>query len=173
MFARDLTNDFERPIRRLQGSLQEESRREELATRANVFLSVVTLFLGSLFFNLKAVLLLAQSGRIARYALFGAWGSFFVALASIVISLFVRKFEAPFDPVNVIEGMGDGDVDDGAFFEARMLDMAVTTNTNMSINDRIASWLQLAGATILMGFSCAVLFLIAAALNPVDLGTQE
>ena len=147
----------------------EDERHNHLGTRANVYITVVTFFLGALFFRIDVFLKITSESMEALIALLFTWCCLFVSLLFAFISLQIRDFELPFVPSEAAEELDEDGMTEDEFLDNRVVDFSVVLDRNLEANNRIGTWLELAGYALLIGLTCAIIFLTIALFVPVAL----
>ena len=152
-----------------QALYDEEAKRfAELESRARLYFSIASLYVGAIAFKFDDVVKLV--GRInlpaVHIVLDGAL--FIVAILFCVLAMQVREYEgiaAPYDILHLFEV--EGVPSDGDFFHDRIVDYAVAVKRNSRINNRIAIWLSVSGFSILSGVAGQVLMFVYIAIRQV------
>ena len=142
---------------------EESKRLAELVTRAKVYLSIATFFLGALGFKVGDAIVTVSP--VAKIAFLLAALSFIVAFTLIILSLRVYSYEGICDLEEVIDTFGDEPPEDGGFLDDRIVDLAVACNRNSELNDKRADLLQWASYAMLIGIVTVFMsFVLGAAL---------
>lgn len=150
---------------------EENTRLNELVTRAKVYLSVETFFLGALLFKFDLVLKMTKDAPILSLTFILSAVFFFVALLLTILSLRMLPYEAIFSPKQVINKFGETPPEDSDFLDDRIADLAVATEKNRKQNNRRANDLQWAGICLMIGFGTSIAFLLGAIIiRPISGG---
>lgn len=141
---------------------EEAERYSALGTRSNLYLTVITFYLGVILLKVDDVLKFASGFRVS-VVWFLCVGMFFViALLLTVAAIRIREYEGVCDPEEVIAGFGKHPPTDTKFLDDRIVDLAVATNRNSAQNDRVAGLLQWAATVILLAVLIQVaVFMVA------------
>jgi len=130
---------------------EESKRYSELNGKANLYITIITFYLGAIAFNFKAVLEFTGSVAPAKWLYSAVALVLVAALLCTVNAMRVRTFEGVCDPEKVINDFPDDSI----------ADLAVATNRNFAQNNRIAGSLSWASVFILLaGFIQFCLFLM-------------
>ena len=148
----------------------EIDRSKDLTATGRIYLTVASFFLGGAAFQasdqLASINSLAQTLLGAALLLLG------IAFVLVVISLFVFTYESTFDPLELLESE-DGLLEDDAFLEDRVVDLAVATQRNFEINDNRAKLLKVASATLLAGVLVALVVFAVTVFYPQSLSIEQ
>lgn len=144
---------------------EENTRLNELVTRAKVYLSLTTFVLGAFFLKIDTVLEITRGVPILGLTAFISETVFFAALVITVLSLRIMGYEGVCSPEKEIRRYGEQLPDDGEFLEDRIVDMAFATERNRKQNNRRGKCLKLAGVCLMIGFGSLLAFLIMTIAN--------
>jgi len=127
---------------------EEAQRYSSLGTRANLYLTVITFYLGVILLKVDDLLkfLMGLGVSIVWFLCIGI--VLVVALLLTVKAVDIRKYEGICDPEKVIYGFGEAPPTDEDFLDERVVDLAVATNRNSAQNDRVARLLKWAARVI-------------------------
>ena len=143
---------------------EESQRHTDLESRAKLFLTIITAYLGAVAFKTTDVLVFLTKFRISFswYLLLGA--CLVVALLFTVFAMGIRTYEGVFDPeVEIRSYRGKPKpLTDDEFLDRRIADLAVATNRNTRVNNKIANTLRWAGILILLGITVQLAIFILA-----------
>jgi hypothetical protein len=141
----------------------EESRRySDLGTRCNLYLTIITFYLGVILLKIDDVLKFVADFRVSVFWFLSIGLLFVAALLLTVRAMGIREFEGIFDPEEVIESFGKEPPSDENFLDDRIVDLAVATNRNSAQNDQTATLLQWAARILFLAvFLQVVVFLLA------------
>ncbi|MEO0966238.1 MAG: hypothetical protein AAFY08_14105 [Planctomycetota bacterium] len=130
---------------------EERERYSELISRGKIYLTICSFFVGGLAFAFSDIFGAASSGAVALAML--AIFFFVVAFLLIIMALGVYEYERPFDPEEVIKEYERAVTapNDASFLTSRIVDTAVATNHNATINDWRARLLQYASLLMFVG----------------------
>lgn len=142
----------------------EDKRMTELVTRAKVYLSIATFFLGGLAFKMgDPVLLISTAAQIIYFV---AAGLFILAFSFILAALFIYSYEGVTDLIEVIEEFQAKPPSDTDFLDDRIVDLAIACDRNVRQNDKRAVLLQIASFVMLLGVLAASASFVAAVAAP-------
>src|ERR1700684_3953239 len=85
---------------------EEAERYSALGTRSNLYLTVITFYLGVILLKVDDVLKFASEFRVPSVWFLCIGMLLVVALLLIVAAIRIREYEGVCDPVEVIEGFG-------------------------------------------------------------------
>jgi len=129
---------------------EEGQRYLSLGTRSNLYLTVITFYLGVVLLKVDDLLKFTSDFGIS-IVWFLCVGILLVsALAFTIRAVDIRDYEGVCDPERVIEAFGDTPPSDEDFLDDRVVDMAVATSRNSAQNDRAARLLQWSARTIFL-----------------------
>lgn len=111
---------------------EESDRYSGLERRSNLYLTIITFYLGVILFKVEDLLKVVSQFRIPL-GLFLAVGVALVgALFLTVLAMGIHEYEGICDPERVIKDFGKSHPDDDQFLDDRIVDLAVATNRNAS-----------------------------------------
>jgi hypothetical protein len=127
---------------------EEQARYVHLEKRANLYLTVITFYLGAIVFKVEDLMKFAT-----RFGLSAVWflaiGALLgFALLLVVRAVSIRAYERLFDPKQEIKSYADRQPADAEFLDKRLADFAVATDRNAKQNDRVAKLLRWAAWSI-------------------------
>lgn len=127
---------------------EEAQRYSDLGTRSNLYLTVITFYLGVILLKIDDL-----SKFVARFQVSVLWFLLIGVLLVIAFLLTVRaisihKYEGICDPEKVIKSFGKSPITDSAFLDDRIVDLSVATNRNSTQNNKVATSLQWAARVI-------------------------
>lgn len=156
---------------------EESERYSQLGTRCNLYLTIITFYLGVIFLKIDDILKFVAVFQVSVFLVLVLGILFVAALAFTVLALRIREYEGIFDPEEVIDSFGPKPPSDGEFLDKRIVDLAVATNRNSVQNNRVASLLQWSASLIFVAVLLQVVifwFAIRHAKNAANVGqTQE
>lgn|SRR5574341_1099817 len=132
---------------------EEDARYSSLIDRGKIYLSIISIFFGGIFFKLDWIVENRHWLRNALWFYVGGVACFFAALILVCLSLQILAYEAPSDPNKVIE-QGELELKQPLFINARITDLAVAYQRNSRQNDRRALLLRFALSAIVLGVLC-------------------
>lgn len=141
---------------------QENTRYGELETRAEFYLSVITIFLGVLAFKTEDIGKLAKLFDVPVGILLLSALPFVVALFCVVFATSIRGYESAADPEDLVDAPLPADDE---FREDRMADFTVAVGRNSAANDNVASWLTASSIALTVGVVAQLLLMGYAALR--------
>jgi hypothetical protein len=132
-----------------RGAYEEENERHSgLESRAKLYLTIITAYLGAVAFKTTDVLAFLKTFDIPFYWYLLLGICLILALLLAVCAMGIRKYEGVFDAEAEIKSFGDKPPADEDFFDKRIVDLAVATNRNSAVNNRIATYLQWSGILV-------------------------
>jgi len=152
---------------------EEAQRYSNLGTRSNLYLSIVTFYLGVIFFKIEDILKFA-----VRFQLPVVWFLILgillvIAFLLIVRAISIHDYEGVFDPEGVIKSFGKAPPQDNDFLDDRIVDLAVATNRNSTQNDKVAGFLRWAARIILLAVLLQVVLFGVAIIHAKDLPYED
>ena len=147
-----------------RAAYEEESERHSgLESRAKLYLTIITAYLGAVAFKTSDVLNFLNRFCVPYYWYLFLAVCLVVALLLAICAMGIRKYEGVFDPEKEIKRLGDKPPTDDDFLDKRIVDLAVATNRNSAINNRVAEYLQYSGILIFLAV-CLQLVIFAIAI---------
>lgn len=144
---------------------EEADRYAKLAARAQVLLSVITLYLAAFAFKFEDIKKFIDPYGISTYLAISVAIVLLLALISTILAVRIRSYEGIADPEEIIKGYIDDEPTDSDFLDARIADLAVATNRNSEINNRVANWLAAASWLLVLGLLLHLVVLVIAWLG--------
>jgi hypothetical protein len=141
---------------------EEAKRYSDLDSRAKLYLTIATFYLGALVFRYSDLKAFNDVLKIPFLAYILIIAPMLLALLCVIVAVRIRKFEGLFNPEQVLEDLGSTPPKDEDFRDDRIVDLAVATNRNKRQNDRIANYLALASIMIGVAVGSHVLILAIA-----------
>jgi hypothetical protein len=142
---------------------EESTRYSSLAARAQLYFSVVSLYVGAIAFKFDEIRKLAETFRVPALLLLIAGVCMLASLLMTILAVAIRNYEGLCDPVEVIEGFGDTPPTDSDFLDDRIAEAAVATNLNFKQNNRTANFLSWAVFLLFIGVALYLgIFIVAA-----------
>jgi hypothetical protein len=127
---------------------EESEHNLALESRAKLYLTIITAYLGAVAFKTTDVLVFL--GRFCIpfcwYLLLGV--CLLLALLLVICAMGIRKYEGVFDPKAEIQSLGEKAPTDEEFLDKRIVDLAVATTRNSKVNNRKAIYLQYSGILV-------------------------
>jgi hypothetical protein len=121
---------------------EETARYNELGERAKTYISIITIYGGIVLFKADSIKDLVLTSKWATASVYGIALFLVGALVAIVVGLRIRQYEAPADPIMMIDELGEDETwEDDSFFDERITDLAVATKRTATENDGAANWL--------------------------------
>lgn len=140
----------------------EDQRFNELVNRGKVFTSIITLYLGLLFFKASEALSLAREfNEVTLISYFGSIVLLVISLALSVLSLAIFQYEASTTPEAIIESFSDLPPSDEDFFDDRIVDFTVATPRNSEKNNRRARLLLWSNVFLFIGIISHLIFYLS------------
>lgn len=141
---------------------EEAERYTKLATRAQLYLSIITLYVAAFAFKFEDLRKFIDAYGASRYLAVSTAIVLVLALLATLMAIQIRAYEGIADPEDIIKRYADTEPSDADFLDARIADLAVATNRNAEINDRVATWL-VASSWLLVGGVLLHLLMLAIA----------
>ncbi len=142
---------------------QEEERYKELISRANIYMAIVTFYLGFFASNFlpttKSSFPIAMFDIVKLSLLLFGFLTFVSAFVFIIMSINIYKHQVLADPKEIIESYGEKVPKDEEFFDDRIIEFAASTIKNRDINNSRAIKLKRAAILMLMGVILHVVLL--------------
>jgi hypothetical protein len=149
---------------------EELSRYSALGTRSSLYLSVITFFLGAIAFKIEDVQKFMSQFGVPMTLYFFIGLALLGGLLCTVLAVRVRSYEGVFDPVETIESFGDNPPTDEEFFDDRIIDFAVATKCNATLNNRVANVLQWATYFLVAAVSLQLIIFLWAVMHLLTRG---
>jgi hypothetical protein len=146
---------------------EENKRYQRLQDRAKLYLSIASIYLGAIAFKVDDVLKLVTKFRIPVWLWLMTGAILIAAVVLISWAVRIRNYEGICDPDAIIDDFGDELPSDEDFLADRLGDLAVSTNRNSAVNDRVARLLEWAAIAIILAFSLQLAFFAIATYNPL------
>jgi len=144
---------------------EEADRYTKLATRAQLYLSIITLYVAAFAFKFEDLRRFIEAFGASRYLAVSTAIVLVLALLATLMATQIRAYEGIADPEEIIRRFGNAEPTDADFLDARIADLAVATNRNSAINDRVAHWLVAASWLLVGGVLLHLLMLTLAWLG--------
>ena len=127
----------------------EVDRQKALSEKAKLVIGIISLYIGLLVFRgrLNIDVSNLSGGAQVTFVIGLLLLAFSVVLS--ILSLQIRVYESPYNPVEFIQGLGENEQDLGLYFDDRIIDLAVAWEKNTRQNNNAAQYLQ--GAFICLG----------------------
>lgn len=129
---------------------EEEERYNALGTRSNLYLTIITFYLGIIVFKSDDLFKFVNTFQIPVGLFLGIGISLAVSLLLTALALGIHNYEGVCDPEEIIANFGNSPPSDDDFLDDRIIDLAVATNRNSRQNNRVATTLQWAAYSILV-----------------------
>jgi hypothetical protein len=152
-----------------QALYDEETKRfAELDSRARLYFSIASLYIGAIAFKFDDVLKLVARVNVPPVFIIVDGAFFIVAVLFCVVAMQLRRYEGIANPYDVLETLqAENTPTEGEFFKARVVDYSVAAKHNSRINNRIAIWLAVSGFSILCGVAGQVLMFVYIAVRQI------
>jgi hypothetical protein len=128
---------------------EESSRYDSLEKRSNLYLTVITFYLGAIIFKLDDVRKFADAFHVSMIWFAVMAAVLALALLATVAAIQIRTFEGICDLEEEIGSFGKTPMSDSDFLDERLVDLAVATNRNSLQNERIALTLRVSSGLLL------------------------
>jgi hypothetical protein len=129
----------------------EERTYQALEARSRFYFAVISLFLASLLFKATEAQTSAAVLGLPAWVLSLVASVLAASLVLVVLAARIRTYEGIADPEQIIAAFRKTAPTDTDFFDDRIADLAVATNRNATVNDRVAALLFYAGACLAFG----------------------
>ena len=141
---------------------EENIRNNELTKRAEIYLSIISLFLTAVLFKIKDIFdsIKDVPTFLLTILLIVGLVSFAISLLFLINSLKIRDYEGVIDFNDFIEKNDDTTQSPEDFFEDRVADYIVAVKRNEIINNDKADLLIKSRIFILIGFLLTISFII-------------
>jgi hypothetical protein len=143
----------------------ESERYSDLGTRSNLYLTLITFYLGVILLKFDDVSKFINLFRVSMVLFLSIGALLVLALLFTALALGIREYEGICDPEEVIQNFGKDRPSDEDFLDDRIVDLAVATNRNSKQNDRVAALLQWAARLIALAVLLQVLVFSIALLH--------
>ena len=151
---------------------EENAREETLTTRSQIYLGICTFFLGGIAWKSGELY-----GEIGAWSVIGVFAaiSFGVAVIFNLLALRIREYEVPGDLQAILtdEFPDDGFPEGDEFHLNRLVDFAVATEENASVNNRKSDNLQYGLLAILAGLVFTTILIVAYAFTLASAETED
>ena len=145
---------------------EEADRYTKLAGRAQLYLSIITLYIGAFAFKFEDIRKFIDPNGVSKYLPILVAIVLLAALIFVLLAIRIRDYEGIADPEEIIEGWSTSEEPaDSEFRKARTIELAVATNLNSAINNRVAFWLTAASSALAFGLLLHLLMLTIAWLG--------
>ncbi len=152
--------------------VDEEKRYSDLTKRAEIYFSILSLFLSSIVFKLKEIFDLFEKSNscnkvvgfvffILSFVFFGA------AFYFITRALKIKTYQAVIDFENYRNNLGETAPTNEDFFDDRLIDYMYATEKNEIVNEERANDLTIALRFILAGFITIFIFIVIVLIQKV------
>jgi hypothetical protein len=125
---------------------REVSRHDRLITRGQLYLSIVTLYLGVLSVSVDKLSFVATQGTVPLAFLIASLLCFVASLLLVIGAIGIYTYVYPTDPEAVLTRSGPDPPTDEAFLDGRIVELSTAFTTNRKVNDRRARLLYYASA---------------------------
>jgi len=140
-------------------------RYQALIARGQIFLSIVTLYIGVLSFKLSpsgapVAALTDLTSPPLKWLYCAILVSLLISLLLVILALGIYRYHALVDPVNIIKAYGPTPPTDEDFWDERIVNFAVVTHENIPRNNKRAKLLYLATVFLFLAALQHVLFFV-------------
>src|SRR6266446_1254037 len=104
---------------------EEQARYSHLATRASVYLTIITFYVGVVFFKFNELSNFAKEFKISPIWFLLVGLLLIIALLLVVLAISIRTYEGIFDPQKIINSFGKTPPKDEDFLDERIVDLSV------------------------------------------------
>lgn len=144
---------------------EEADRYTKLAGRAQLYLSIITLYVAAFAFKFEDIKKFIDPYGVSKYLAISVAIVLLLALLATLMAIQIRSYEGIADPEEIIKGYKDKEPTDSDFLDERIADLAVATNRNSEINNRVANWLVVASWLLVFGLLLHLIMLTIAWLG--------
>jgi hypothetical protein len=144
---------------------EESQRASGLESRAKLYLTVITAYLGVIGFKIDDLLKFLDKFHVPVTLYLVMAVVLVVALLCTVWAMGIRTYEGVFDPKKEIESFSQQRPTDSDFLDKRLADLAVATNRNSRQNGKVANALQGAGVLIFLAILLQMAVFVVAIKN--------
>jgi hypothetical protein len=130
---------------------EEADRYTSLAARAQLYFSIIAVYLGAIAFKFEDVETFSKTWAVPSWLFLVTGSLLLLALLAVVLAISIRAYEGVYDPERVIKSFGAQPPTDSEFLDDRIVDLAVATNRTSAQNDSTANWLKTAIILIFVG----------------------
>jgi hypothetical protein len=142
---------------------EEAARYTSLANRAQLYFSIISLYLGALAFKFDDVNKFIKEFQVPRW-MFLLVGIFVaLALLATIAAIWIRDYEGVCNPEEVIDHFDDVPPSDADFLDDRIAELAVATNRNSEHNNRTGTFLRWAIGFLFLAILMHLAILVKAA----------
>lgn len=144
---------------------EENTRYSQLENRAKLYLSIITFYLGAVAFKINDIGLFMAQFRIpiVHYLMLALF--LLLALLLTILATRIRVYEGVNDLEEIIISLGAGAPNDEEFLDSCLIDLAVATNRNSQVNNKVAVMLQWASYLLFLAVVCQLTVFSWAMLN--------
>lgn len=145
--------------------VEENQRYRELLNRGKVFLSIITLYLGILFYKSSDLLsntTLSKEEATDSFLVFfiASSVSFIFSLLFCLISLGILTYQYPSNPTELLEEFESKNQTDLEFFRNRTVDFTIAFEHNKKKNDSRGKYLRYTSGFIFMGILLHLFYIV-------------
>jgi hypothetical protein len=144
---------------------EENTRYSHLENRAKLYLTIITFYLGAVAFKITDIASFASQFRIPITLYLVMALLLLVALLLTILATRIRTYEGVNDLENIVKSLGAVGPTDEEFLDSCLIDLAVATNRNARINNKVASVLQWASYLLFLAVVCQLTIFLWAMLN--------
>lgn len=119
---------------------EESTRYAELESRAKLYLTIITFYLGAIAFKLEDITKFLNEFNVPKWPYVFSGLLLIIALLLTILGTRIMTFEGQFDPEEVYKTSREKPLKD--FLDDRLVDLAVATNRNSVTNNSIATFLE-------------------------------
>jgi hypothetical protein len=123
---------------------EEIERYTALESRAKLYLTIITFYLGAVVFKMEDVMKFITVFQVPLGLYLALSVVLLCALLLTVLATRIRTYEGICDPEEVIRSFGKTKPTDEEFLDHRVVDLACATNRNVAENNKVAGILQTA-----------------------------
>jgi hypothetical protein len=148
---------------------EELSRHTGLQERAKVYLTVITIYVGVVGLKIQDVATLAKDYSVPYWLLLLVGAVVGLALLITVTAICIRVFEAAADPRKVSDEFSPNVPTDAEFFDRRIADYTVATETNRKVNNSIGKRLYWAAISLAIAVGIHLISMLLALLHALGI----
>jgi hypothetical protein len=126
----------------------ENDRYAQLESRAKLYLTIITFYLGAVAFKFADVLTFMKTYAIPPTLYIAGGVLLLLSLLLTILATRIRTYETAYDLRQIIESFEDVPPSDSKFRDDRLADYTIATERNRATNNRVAN--LLAGSSWLL-----------------------
>lgn len=120
----------------------ENERYERLESRAKLYLTIITFYLGAVAFKFADVLIFMKTYGIPPTLYIAGGVLLLLSLLLTILATRIRAYERAYDLRDIIESFKESAPTDSEFLDARLADYTIASERNRAANNRVADLLS-------------------------------